>query len=599
MAIISPGLHKFVLNSVDITSVVFKESISKSRNQPVKTMSFLLNRNVLNLLPFDDTILGKEITVQRGFDSATERYIFRGEVVSYKVQGSLFSVTASDKLYVTSRRDYDYSFDINTDTEAGVGSEIVKTLLTFAGLSYSSSSIISTGTDTAYKIVKYPAKGSILNTLKDLCRIYNYQIFYQDSDDLVYFIPKGYIPTSTVLTTGTDIRNRIQWNTSVEDTSNNITIIGGEQLDWNTETFAATASTVTLTATPVDTDVYVNTTTKVLRGVNSTSPNDFYVDGKNLVFTIPRANIVVNYSYNVPTKTTATNYESISNYNQRDVTIINDKLTNTSDTELRASQYLEEDSNPVTSAPLFVIGNNDLELGQQITVNDTVNNVSKNVIITSIEYNYPYSYDNVVIGKVPVQNIDIQIGIMDAISKLQRQLAAETEINTQLFNLPQNIETVGYSKVETAPMDADALYWDSDTQGTWDDFNWGTDTEETYAISSLVPINQTVYENFRSTEFKDGSSTATWGTTGSCTFTNGQIALSTYYVKDTDLTITKVTLTASATGTLVYEISCNGTDWETVTNGTQLTVVNTGSYIYWRATSTGVSTLSSIQIVYS
>jgi len=599
MAVLSPGLYKFIIDGVDVTSMVKGAKVSKAYNQPIKTLSLSLNRNVDSLLMINNDVLGSSITVQRGVSVSTERYVFRGEIVTYKPQGSLYTVSASDKLYVTSRREYDYTFDINTDVEAGVASEIVKTLFTYVGLPYNNSTVVSTGTTADFTLIKYPVKGNIIGTLKDLCNLYDYQVFYNDSEDLTYFIPKGYTSTTTTLTTGIDIRNRIEWLNTVEDTNNNITLIGGEQLDWNTETFAGPATTVTLGATPVDTDVYVNSTVKVARGVNSTDPKDFYVDGKNLVFTVSSSNIVVKYSYNVPTKTTAVDFDSIDNYNQRDVTIINSKLTNTSDTELRAANYLESQANPLTSAPLWVIGNNDLELGQEITVIDNINKLTKMVVVTNIEYNYPFKYDIVTVGKRPSQALDLQANIIDSIVKLQRQLSADTDINTQLITLPQQVDIFGYDKIEEATADSGVLYWDSDTQGTWDDYDWGTDSEESYGVTSLIPSNNIIFEDFYSTEFKDASSTATWSNAGVASFINGQIALSKYYLKDLENTISSLILTANYSGNLVFEVSCDGSNWEIVVSTISHPMVATGHYLYWRATSTGSSTINNVKIQYN
>lgn len=596
----NPSKYKVLLNGVDVSSYVYRiPSILKTANQVVKSGVIVLNKNVDSVIGIDSLIVGKVVSVQRGVSLSTERYVFRGEVVSFTPKGSVYELNVADKLYVGVRREYDYAFDANIDTEAGVGSEIVKTLLDFLGLSYTSGSVQSTGTSTELLLQKYPAKGAVLDTLKDLARIYNYQLFYNDEDDFVYFIPKGFTSTSTVLETGVNVLNRPQWLTTGEDIVNNLTIIGGSQLDWNVEYFSGDNSTTdfTLTAIPVDTDIYVDSV-KLLRGFNSSSPNDFIVDTDRKVvrFTVAPAstapnNIEVNYSYNVPVKVSINDEVSITNYSQRDATVINDKLSNSDDAELVARNNLSVSSDVLTSTPLRVISNNDLSVGQLVQVIDSVNGVNTNVVVKSVKYFYPYVFDEVEVGEVPVSEFDIYIGVLDNIAKLQRQLSSETDIDVTLKDLSVTEAVLGYFKVEGASPDTNVLYWDSDVQGDWDDFDWGDDDEEDYVVSSLIPVNRIVFEDFYSDEFKDSVNTdATWGTSGEVSFTSGQVAQSLMMVYDPDVTITSLFFEADYDGSLLFEISLNGTDWEIVTSGVTTTFTNTGSYVYFRATENNSST---------
>lgn len=515
----SPGLYNITLNGIDVTLYTHSASFKKYRKQPVKNGTVNFKRSVTNILTISDTLLGAEIIIQRGFIASTERYLFRGEILSYKQKGSLFEFNIVDKMYAANRLGYDYSYDWDIDSSAGVGSEIVKDLLTQAGLSYNDASIPTTGTNSNLIIKRFQAKDSILNSLKELAKIYQRIFFYNDEDDLVYFIEDGYTPTSTILTTGIDITNRIQWNTTSEDMANNITIIGGAQLDWNLELFTGDGSTVdyTLTAIPVDTEIYVNNVLKS-RGVDSSDPKDFIVNAEAKLITFTAAptlghSIEIYYSYNVPVKVNSADYNSITNYKQRDLTIVDTKMTNTDDTELQVGNILSDSAEALTSAPLRVLSNNDLLPGQSIQVVDTINNMTRDVEVVSVNYVYPYQGDTIEVGKVPTNMLDINLNIIDSIQKIQRDLASTSEINVQLINLNAELEVSGYQQMEKAGMFADTLYWDSATQGTWDNFKWSDTATETYTEQFIIPINNVVYEDFRSTDMIDGTSDATINTT--------------------------------------------------------------------------------------
>ena len=527
MVKLTPNKTKIVLNGVDVSNYVFVGSTKKSKNQPVVTGTLNFRRSITDVLSISDSIVGKTVTIQRGFSTSTERYIFRGEVVSYRLRGSLYEFNISNKLYAAVRLNYDYTYNRNTDTSAGVGSEIVKDLLTQAGLSYSSTSIVSTGTDSRVLMRLFTAKGPILDSIKNLCNIYGYTIFYKESDDYCYFVPKGYNTTSTVLTTGTTIINRIQWNNTGEDLVNNLTVIGGQQLDWTTESFTGPVTEVTLTAQPVDTDITVGGVHKD-RGVNSSDPKDFYVEpgSRKIIFTVSSSTIVVNYSYNVPVKVNVSDYDSESTYVRVDESVTDNTILNTDDAELFGNAIITDNSDLLTSAPLKVISNNDLELNDYIKVVDNVNVKTVNVIVSSIEYSFPYKADSVEVGRVPFNEMDWVLNTSKSINDLQRQLSSDTDVNVQLINNNDVVDVVGYTKVEESLLASNGLYWNSATQGTWNTFYWnGTSTAELYRISSLIPVNGVIFEDFYTAEFKDTTST----TTGDANLTTSLVA---YYALD-------------------------------------------------------------------
>jgi hypothetical protein len=232
---------------------------------------------------------------------------------------------------------------------------------------------------------------------------------------------------------------------------------------------------------------------------------------------------------------------------------------------------------------------------------DTINGITREVAVVNIKHQIPFRPDEVTVGKLESSFLDMQIGVINNIKKLQQQLASSTDIEIQNINQEKIVEVSGYEKVENATKLADTLYWDDYTTPFGAPYEWGDGTEETYTTTTLLPINSAIYEDFYSTEFKDGTSTATWGTNGVCAFTSGQVALSTYYLKDLDASVNSLFLDATYTGTIIFEISTDGTNWETMVNGATLSSAYNGHYLYWRATEAGSSTanLTRIKITYT
>lgn len=117
------------------------------------------------------------------------------------------------------------------------------------------------------------------------------------------------------------------------------------------------------------------------------------------------------------------------------------------------------------------------------------------------------------------------------------------------------------------------------------------------SLLRVVSPNNIFCETFQFTEFNDtGVTTGTW-TGGTLTLTSSQIAQSKEVYKDTG-TITKATITITGTnvGTATVQLSADGgSNFETVTSGTEHTFTNTGTELKWKITA-GVSTVTTTLI---
>lgn len=121
---------------------------------------------------------------------------------------------------------------------------------------------------------------------------------------------------------------------------------------------------------------------------------------------------------------------------------------------------------------------------------------------------------------------------------------------------------------------------------------WNSAYENSIDYFYVVNPSGTFHEHFVDNEFiDDGNTTATvgLGVSGSIDFTNGQV-LQSEKIHDQAETVTKARLNVNSdliTGTLTWEMSADGTNWEAVTVGEVHSFTDTGQTVYYRATASG------------
>lgn len=473
-----PKLYKHTLNNIDVQNFVVR-SRKIDRGQPVKTAEVILRQEVANVISINDNVIGKSITIQRGEFSPTERFMFRGEVVRYRKNGSVYELFCACKMNQANRLEEDYIYDIDIDPEEGKGSEIAKSLFNKVGINTTSESVPDTGDVNVFN--RFQAKDSILKSLTLLAEIYGREIFYSDSENLGYFIEPQSVDSGLTLETGENIVGRVLWSETGEDIINNITVVGGRQVDWATEEFAGPTDEVTLTVTPIDTEITADSV-KLDRGPDSRDPRDFYVDKTNrkVIFTNTQSNISVRYSYSVPIKVRYTDNQSITDTYRVDRTRVDTKLQNTDDAEIYGRGVVDDNKDVLNSAPIRVRKDNTLEVGQKVRIIDNINDIDTELHINSITTYYPYRADEIDVGFEPLDETDKDRKISERLAEIERQTSDSGDISVKLVQEEHTLNFNAFVLIEKADMDTDVLYWDSDTQSDWDDYDWGDDTEETF-----------------------------------------------------------------------------------------------------------------------
>jgi len=115
-------------------------------------------------------------------------------------------------------------------------------------------------------------------------------------------------------------------------------------------------------------------------------------------------------------------------------------------------------------------------------------------------------------------------------------------------------------------------------------------------VEYVVAPNDRHVERFTTTNFKDtGSTTATWVETGTCSFTNTQIAQSLLFSAN-GTNIVSAILTVDDDTNLTLQMSVDGINFETASNGVEHVFTNTGSTLYFKLIATGVASISELII---
>ena len=578
-------LKKVTINSVDVSSYVISFKVDKTFGDAVTSATIVLARTVSSVLTLAN---GQTVSVQRGWVTSTDEYIFReGTVESLEPKGGTIEVQVKNKMYALIRKNinkkYLYDGSSSTGTTSGIISEIYKDIVsTYGGLTADNTSVQATG--AAYRINKFICKDTdILERLKKLQETMDWQQYYEDDADKVYFEPKGFNTNTNVLTIGDNVLNVPEWKYDTQDMFNQVKISGASLLVETTEsgqidvTAGYLTTGITILNVPDSVKVYMDaanppTTLKTGGQLGSSSSYDYYVDRDNLKI-MPATSFTTNhyaeirYSYYVPTPVIERDEPSISAYKLRDTTITYSDIKDVADAENRGLLLLARYSQPFVSAVLKV---NDLstinpKIGQKIRVVDNINRptVDRWLVINRHVVYYPQNVDELYVGD---REWKLSAWASEVMNRLKR-LEEESSENTDLLVMVQQNKSDFYVKREQLIVEKNDLtsstrfLLGSPTHGKLGDTvssllggsNTGTVTHE-YVWNR----NNRWTEGFIDTEFKDtANTTATWDTTNKrVDFTSGQEVF-TDRIAAGQGTITAVANTDTTTGTLAFFANAN------------------------------------------
>lgn len=609
-------LTKVEIDGIDITAKVNRYEIERVYGEAIAGMEMICPRGVNDLMTLRT---GLTIEVWRGWITSTDEKIFSGYVEKIEPNAGSINIIAKDKLWDLIRKEVTHTYDSTIDASAGKISEIFKDLVTTYGLlNADGTSIQDSG--TIVTIGKFVCNHTdIFERCKKLAGE-DWQFYYRADTDKVYFEPKGFTSNSTIIQVGTNVYGIPKWNLDNSEMANDITITGAYQEIETTEsgrigtTAGYDTDGITISYVPISVKVYGDagsppTTLKVGGMPDSTATFDYYVD-KNQKKIIPKDGTTfttndyyeIRYSHAVPIPVHMYSQNSIDLYKQFKKTVTFTDIKSVADAETRGQKYLIKYSEPFIYSTIKVFSNDayNLNAGQLIQVIDTKSrpNVNKNLVITRQRIRYPADFEELDVGDKIWRLADWNAKIEEKLKRIEEDEFANQDIITELITTdntllnPIEIEP-RYQKVITQSTIAGEGIWGV---GVWGVDKWSEDAFNP-EVDHMIQQYQNIYgETFIDTDFKD-TCTCTWTGTGSATFTTGQTAIS----KSVDYnngTITSVKLTADNSTNLTFQVTANGTDWETTTSGTTHTFSTTpdhrGTDLRWKATASGNATLTNI-----
>lgn len=578
-----PKKHYFELNSVDVTSYVINSDTTRESDNRISEAYLMLKSNIKNIMTVDDTLIGNTIIIKRGPTLGTETTIFRGSVIRVLPNGSFIELRCYDRLQESVDKQVTISFDSDVDDEAGVVSEIFKTLMVdYAGLNADNTTIQNTGTDIV--LGQYICNhASVFERGEKLAQIFDWQFYYKPSNDMVYLEPRGSIDNGRILSVGSEIIKVPKWDYDGSQIINKITVLGAVQEVETTELFDGNGSQTTfvLLHKPVSAKVYVGGVLKTGGKPGQTNPYDYEVgyEAKQIIFdssSIPASgteNIEVAYSYYLDTPVVMDDSESITKYKLKETSIRRQDLTKVSDAELFANNYLSAYSEPPLSSPLRVVDANEYSPGEIVTINDNVNNINKTGIIQKIRMFYPYVGDEITIGQRQFKPQDFEKSVLDRIKRLEEESGGSEETLLHVFNsLNEQPLIPRYAILSSRDTSIDGVWGigfgdgSTTTKYTWGQAGalWQSDWTNDLVNQQIILKDNIFVDDLRDEDFNDTSNTtATWNTsTQTLSFTSGQIVRTLPFALNTEHSFATL-LVGSVTGTLKYEITQDDDDTRT------------------------------------
>lgn len=609
------------INSIDVSSKLINYIIEKTYGDAIASCDLEFTLDVDNITTIS---VGNPIIIKRGWTTPTDETIYQGFIESVTPSGGKLLVTAKDKLWLAIREEVTQVYDINISPEAGVISDIFSDLVTtYVGLNADSSSIQDSG--TIFVLDRFVCNHTdVYERLKALAETLDWQFYYRPDTDKVYFEPKGFTSSSTILTVGTNVLTVPQWEFDTTEMMNDITVIGAYQEIETTETgrigvtSGYTTTSIDIDFEPISVKVYADasnppTTLQVGGLPDSTTTYFYYVDKENkqilpAISTTFTSNhyFEIRYSHAVPIPVHMYSQSSIDSYGYFKKTITFDDIRTVADAEARGVNKLGLYSQPFVYTTLKVKpdSSHNFSLGQIIRVIDNISKPNQNRLlnINRIRLRYPNDYDEIDVGDKRWRMSGWQESVEIRLKRVSEDLFANQDLLTELISIDNTSTPINVSNRYVQAITQDVIT-EGFVLGSADFGILGTDVLGPFTFTAEAlhysRQNENIYtEEFIDNDFKDTSTTATWNTTNKeLTFTSGQIAQS-KSIDYNNSTITQAKLTATIdSGTFLIQMTADGTNYETVTNGVTHTFTNTGTDLQWKITENATSTGKITKIV--
>ncbi len=576
-------LTEVKINDTDVSGNLIEWENTDTWGEGIDELEVIFNPNVNNTI---SVITGQKIDVKRGFDSATEEYVFEGIITSVRPEGSKIECTCKGLLIESIKAQRTVSFDKDIDPEAGVGSEIIKNYITHSGLTYDSDSIVSTGTEETAKLIKVVQNEEDDYTImQKITDDYNYSL-RREPGGHVEFKPKGFSTYPNTLEVGVNIVGKLEWEQDIEELCNKVVVNGATVFDKVTETFAGPATTFTLNNTPDDTEVRQTNDAGALftRGQKDVgvigTDFDYYVDAeeKKIVFSGNESNIWIRYGSQVPMPVVLKSQASIDEWGGPNKTPNVKKFTyndikDVADAERRGRAYIVKFGQPFNSTEIKIT-DSQLKIqvpkpGDIVPVIDISNKKDLSVFIREVTKKFPHRGDVITVGDKIWRLEDWQADQQKQIDSLFNELNKNQDILISIIDLDR---TNTFERRDMAKLNVTVSGGFVLGNPLFDVLGSGSDGKLGRVASgeSMSYLRQggNVYKEFFYDDKYDGTGNATWDTSDNeLAFTSGQ-------TRTTDLISLGVAHSfftvelGSLTGSVLVEITGDDeSNYQTVTLG--------------------------------
>lgn len=613
-----PKLQYCEVDSIDVSSYVVTWKVTRQENSSISTATIQFTNSITDVVSFDESNAQHTIELSRGVLASNETKVFKGEIISFTIDGRTITCTCYCELYKAVRAEVTKSFDQNIDTEAGNVSEIFSTLMEDYAVLTATVGDSVTDSGAVNVLSKFICNhADVFERCEKLAEVLDWQFYYDPDTDKVYFEEQGSTAATDILTVGSNITNKPVWKYDKSSMVNFYTVVGGQDSVETEQAFDGDGAEdeFTISYTPESVRVEVGGVLQTGGNEATSGTFDYQVDTENkqILFeagSIPGVgvgNVVIIYTHLLPRPVLAKNAASILTYGEFKKTSFSSELRDVDDVSAYCKKYVSIYSVPFISTALSIIDAEDLWPGQTATVVDNANGINGQFFVTKVEMFYPYTADKITIGDEELRTAGLGSTTTDRIRRLEEEQGSNQDILTHILDQTRTIKYKRrYMKLQKRSLAGSGVFvWSNPVYGVWGTSIWtesaafivgnasygvlgasqlGGGGFGSYTTESLHQGDNTYKELCYDTDFHDAiNSTATFDTGNKrIDFTAGQIWYSDVVFIGTSFSFLTLTL-GTLTGSVTLEVSAdNKGTWQTVTSGVRVavgTATTAGVYI--------------------
>ena len=279
----------------------------------------------------------------------------------------------------------------------------------------------STAESSGFTIQKYLANGYANDIILDMQNLLDWQTRIDESGNF-YFEPKGNVDNGVILDNGTAFQIT-SWEEEKNELINHLKIKGGFEEHLTQQVVTATQTAFPLSHKPVG-------SMKVTIAGLEVSPDLYTVEQEDeqVVFTAQTANPLFEYTYNRPIVVDDQDDDSVATYGERIKRVEAPWLTSFEDARQYLSNLLSVFARPSIKAKGFRPRLDfDLDIGEAVTVKDSIRNKSENLVIRKITYKGT-GITEFEFGSRDFVFFDWQREVMDRIKKIEARTQNEDDL---------------------------------------------------------------------------------------------------------------------------------------------------------------------------